>query len=162
MEKVLVSACLAGVPVRYDGTAAGAGHPVLARWLREGRAVLFCPEAAAGLPVPRPPAELVGDRVRTVRGEDVTEAFEAGARQALALCLEHGIRVAVLQERSPSCGSSLRYDGTFSGVLVPGEGLTTALLRAGGITVFPGEGWAEADRLLDRLEALRHRRDPER
>ena len=145
LPKVLVSACLLGQPVRYDGRASG--HPdLLQGWQAEGRVVPLCPEVAGGLPTPRPPAEIPGGqggevldgaaRVVTVGGEDVSAAFLAGARQALALVRQHGIRVAVLKAGSPSCGNRLTYDGSFSGVKVPGEGVTTALLRREGVLVF--------------------------
>lgn len=142
---MLVSACLLGQPVRYDGRASG--HPdLLQRWQAEGRVVPLCPEVAGGLPTPRPPAEIPGGQggavldgqaqVVTVAGEDVSEAFLAGARQALALVRRHGIRVAVLKSGSPSCGNRLTYDGSFTGVKVTGEGVTTALLRREGVLVF--------------------------
>ena len=145
LPKVLVSACLLGQPVRYDGRSSG--HPdLLQRWQAEGRVVPLCPEVAGGLPTPRPPAEIPGGQggevldgaaaVVTVAGEDVSAAFVAGAGQALALVRKHGIRVAVLKAGSPSCGNRLTYDGTFSGVKVPGEGVTTALLRREGVLVF--------------------------
>ncbi|MDF9618471.1 DUF523 domain-containing protein [Pseudomonas entomophila] len=144
-SKVLVSACLLGQPVRYDGRASG--HPdLLQRWQAEGRVVPLCPEVAGGLPTPRPPAEIPGGQggdvldgqaqVVTVAGEDVSEAFLVGARQALALVRRHGIRVAVLKSGSPSCGNRLTYDGSFTGVKVTGEGVTTALLRREGVLVF--------------------------
>ncbi|QVM91177.1 DUF523 domain-containing protein [Pseudomonas entomophila] len=144
-SKVLVSACLLGQPVRYDGRASG--HPgLLQRWQAEGRVVPLCPEVAGGLPTPRPPAEIPGGQggevldgrvpVVTVAGEDVSEAFLAGARQALALVRRHGIAVAVLKSGSPSCGNRLTYDGSFTGVKVAGEGVTTALLRREGVQVF--------------------------
>lgn len=145
LPKVLVSACLLGQPVRYDGRTSG--YPeLLQRWQAEGRVVPLCPEVAGGLPTPRAPAEipggqgalvLDGDRqVLTVSGENVSAQFIAGAQQALELVRRHGIRVAVLKAGSPSCGNRLTYDGTFSGVKVAGEGVTTALLRRAGVQVF--------------------------
>lgn len=145
LPKVLVSACLLGQPVRYDGRASG--HPdVLQGWQAEGRVVPLCPEVAGGLPTPRPPAEIPGGqgravlngqaRVVTVTGEDVSDAFLAGARLALELVRRHGIRVAVLKSGSPSCGNRLVYDGSFTGEKVAGEGVTTALLRREGVQVF--------------------------
>jgi len=145
MHKVLVSACLLGQPVRYDGRASG--HPdVLQRWQSEGRVVALCPEVAGGLPTPRPPAEILGGqgravldgevRVVTVAGEDVSAQFLAGAQLALELVRRHGIRIAVLKSGSPSCGNLLTYDGTFSGTKVSGEGVTVALLRREGVQVF--------------------------
>lgn len=143
--KVLVSACLLGQPVRYDGRASG--HPdLLQRWQAEGRVVPLCPEVAGGLSTPRPPAEIAGGQggqvldgqaqVLTVTGEDVSAAFMAGAQLALALVRRHGIGVAVLKSGSPSCGNRLTYDGSFTGIKVTGEGVTTALLRREGVLVF--------------------------
>ena len=158
LPRVLVSACLLGQPVRYDGR--DSGHPdLLQRGQAEGRVVPLCPEVAGGLPTPRPPAEIPGGQgaavldgqaqVVTVTGLDVSEAFLAGARQALALVREHGIRVAVLKAGSPSCGNRLTYDGTFSGVKVPGEGVTTALLRREGVLVFSELELEDAQRALE-------------
>jgi len=155
---VLVSACLLGQPVRYDGRASG--HPDLLRtWQAQGRVVPLCPEVAGGLPTPRPPAEIPGGQggavldgeaqVVTVQGDDVSAAFLAGARQALELVRRHGIRVAVLKSGSPSCGNRLVYDGTFSGSKVAGEGVTSALLRREGVQVFSELELDEAARALD-------------
>ncbi len=162
MERVLVSACLLGDPVRYDGAAATADHPVLRRWRGEGRIVSCCPEVAAGLPIPRACVELeragalslLEGRARALAqdGGDVTEAFLVGARLALDTCRDLGIHVAVLKERSPSCGTGLIYDGTFTGSLVPGQGVATALLRQHGIAVFAEHQWEEADRRLAERE----------
>jgi uncharacterized protein YbbK (DUF523 family) len=162
VERVLVSACLLGCRVRYSGSGARSGDPVLERWLREGRVVVLCPEVAGGLPVPRPPAEIRGGdggavldgaaRVVDRRGGDVTRHFLAGARLALRAARASGARVAVLKERSPSCGAGRIYDGSFTGSLREGAGVTAALLERSGVRVF-GEGEvAEADRYLRGLE----------
>lgn len=162
MHRVLVSACLLGEPVRFDGGHKLGRDPVLVRWLEEGRVVPLCPEVAGGLPVPRPPAEIEGARgalsvlagrakVVDSNGRDVTQAFVAGAEAGLASAKASSIRVAVLEEGSPSCGSSFVYDGSFSGRRVEGPGVTTALLREAGITVFSELEWAEADAYLRAL-----------
>ncbi|WP_106401881.1 DUF523 domain-containing protein [Actinocorallia populi] len=148
MERVLVSSCLLGRPVRYDGQAKTSSSDILARWRAEGRVVPFCPELAGGLGVPRPPAELRNGQVVTVHGDDVTDAFVQGAELALTAAREAEARVAVLKEGSPSCGSRQIADGTFSGNKIPGSGITTALLRSHGITVFNEEQFEEADALL--------------
>lgn len=138
VEKILVSACLLGSPVRYDGGDKRCEHPLLARWIAEGRVVPVCPEMLGGLGTPRPPAELVRGtrRVVTNDGTDVTREFEEGARLTAAIAEEHGARIAILKGNSPSCGSSTINDGTFTKTRVAGEGVTTALLRARGIAVF--------------------------
>ena len=119
---------------------------LLLRWQAEGRLVPLCPEVFGGLPTPRPPAEIAGGQgarvldgelaVLTVDGVDVSPAFLAGAREALRLCAEHGIRLAVLKARSPSCGVGQIYDGHFSGQLQAGDGLTALALRQAGVTLF--------------------------
>jgi uncharacterized protein YbbK (DUF523 family) len=146
MNKILVSACLLGNPVRYDGQSKALNHSLLDKLVAEGRVISFCPEVAGGLPVPRAAAEIhAGDgdavinamaQVKTQAGIDVTEAFVDGAQQALALCRQHGITIAVLTETSPSCGSEQIYDGSFSRSKIAGSGVTTALLQNNGIKVF--------------------------
>ncbi|WP_067828440.1 DUF523 domain-containing protein [Actinomadura kijaniata] len=159
MERILVSSCLLGRPVRYDGRGKPVRDDLFERWRAEGRLVPFCPEVAGGLPVPRPPAEIVGGdgadvldgaaRVVADTGEDVTEAFVAGARLALETARRAGARVALLKESSPSCGSRMIYDGTFTGTRVAGDGVTAALLEREGIRVFGEEGLADLAALLD-------------
>lgn len=139
-SKILVSSCLLGEAVRYDGVVKGLEHALLRRWVTEGRVVSFCPEVAAGLPVPRAPVELQQDGyVRTELGVDLSEAFARGAEMALAVCQREGVVCALLKERSPSCGSRWIYDGRFQGQLQPGQGVTTALLRQHGIPVYSEE-----------------------
>ncbi|MET1080338.1 MAG: DUF523 domain-containing protein [Pseudomonas sp.] len=161
MHKILVSRCLLGHRVRYDGGAHGPFDP-LQQWQAEGRVVAVCPEVAGGLGTPRPPAEIPGGQggqvldglrpVLTDNGEDVTAAFCDGARQALALVQAHGIRMAVLKARSPSCGNREAYDGSFSGVKVAGEGVTAALLRRAGVEVFNEQELDAAAQRLARLD----------
>ncbi|WP_434696507.1 DUF523 domain-containing protein [Pseudomonas sp. Z1-14] len=163
MQKILVSRCLLGHRVRYDGGASGP-FDLLQHWLDEGRVVPLCPEVAGGLPTPRPAAEIPGGQgarvldgnaaVITTEGEDVSAQFLSGAYQALALVREHGIRIAVLKANSPSCGNLLTYDGTFSGVKVSGEGVTAALLKRNGVRVFSELELAEAALALQALSEL--------
>ena len=136
MQKLLVSSCLLGNPVRYDGQSQNLLHPGLETLKQQGRLVAFCPEVAGGLPTPRPPAEIKAGRVLTKDAQDVTVQFAYGAEQALKLCKKQGIRYALLKESSPSCGSNTIYDGSFSGRKISGEGVTAQLLRAHGIKVF--------------------------
>ena len=150
-ERILVSACLLGEEVRYDGRAAEADSDLLAQWRDEGRVISFCPECAAGLPIPRPPAEIRNGRVYADTGEDQTNSFERGAQLALKLCQSREIRLALLKENSPSCGSHNVYDGSFSGRLRPGEGLVARLLREQGIQIFSEH---ELDQLKQALEGL--------
>jgi len=161
MEKILVSRCLLGHRVRYDGGASGP-FDLLEQWIEEGRVVPLCPEVAGGLPTPRAAAEIPGGQggqvldgtaaVITSDGEDVSAPFVEGARQALELVQEHGIRVAVLKANSPSCGNLVTYDGTFSGVKVSGEGVTAALLKRHGVQVFSELELPQASAALARLD----------
>ena len=136
-EGILVSACLLGQPVRYDGKS----QPCAAVQALAGRyrLVPVCPECLGGLPVPRDPSEIVctdaGERVLSSAGTDVTEAFRAGARRCLEIARENACTLAVLKSRSPSCGSGLVHDGTFSGALRPGDGIAAQLLAAAGVRV---------------------------
>jgi uncharacterized protein YbbK (DUF523 family) len=158
-EKILVSACLLGERVRYNGDHKRVDDDILRRWIDEGRVVAVCPEVAGGLAVPRPASEIeraaggakVLDgqaRVMTHAAADVTEAFIRGAGIALAVAQAHGIRVAVLKEGSPSCGVNLTSDGTFAGVKIADTGVTTALLRRHGIEVFSEHELERADAAL--------------
>lgn len=160
---MLVSSCLAGRPVRYDGAARSVSSGLFDRWRAEGRLVPVCPEISGGLPVPRPPAEIVGGdgtavldgtaSVVTNTGEDVTAAFLKGAQQALDTAQRAGARVAVLKESSPSCGTARIYDGTFTGKAIPGHGVTTALLERAGIRVFTEDDLEAAASYLATLES---------
>jgi len=152
VERILVSSCLMGRPVRYDGGARPVDDELFERWRAEGRLVPFCPEVAGGLPVPRPPAEIVESRVRTVHGQDVTDAFLQGARLALETARRAGARIALLKEGSPSCGSTRVHDGSFTGRMTPGEGLTAALLESSGIRVFAETDLTAIESLLNEWE----------
>ena len=146
MQKILVSACLLGDPVRYDGRSKTIIDSELDKLIKQDRLIPICPEVASGLPVPRDAAEIQqGDgssvidgksRVKTWPGEDLTKAFIRGAELALDLCQQYQISVAILTESSPSCGSHQIYDGSFSHSRQEGIGVTTALLRRHGISVF--------------------------
>ncbi|MFA7363110.1 MAG: DUF523 domain-containing protein [Aminobacteriaceae bacterium] len=131
--KILVSACLLGIACRYDGS--GAQSREILSFMGSCFFIPVCPEIMGGLPTPRDPAEIYGGRVKTIRGIDVTDNYERGALQVLNLSLLYGCRRALLKERSPSCGAGMIYDGSFSGRLVPGEGITAGLLRRNGMKV---------------------------
>ena len=141
MENILISACLLGVCCRYDGES----KPIMqtVALMERYHLIPVCPEQLGGLPTPREPSERQGDAFRTKSGADVTAQYRRGAEQALHLARLYGCRAAVLKERSPSCGSGEIYDGTFSGRLTPGDGVTAALLKENGIAVY-GESEIEA------------------
>jgi len=161
MQKVLVSACLLGAKVRYDGGDC-LQDGLLTQWQQQGRIITLCPETFAGLPVPRPPAEIEQGNaaavlrgkasVRRKNGEDVTDAFVEGAELALRECWRHKIKVAILKEGSPSCGVCLVNDGSFSGRKIDGQGLTASLLIRHGISVFSEHQLGEAEQRIRELE----------
>ncbi|MGY3777704.1 DUF523 domain-containing protein [Isobaculum melis] len=144
-----VSACLAGCPCRYDGQANTVEE--IKRLIQNEQAVAFCPEVLGGLATPREPAEIVGGsaedvwngsaKVLTISGKDVTEAFKNGALATLAALKKHGIKTVILKANSPSCGSEMVYDGTFSGHKIIGNGLTAALLKKHQIIVTDEYHW---------------------
>ena len=153
---LLISACLLGVACNHEGR--GSPRAVVDELAEQYRLVPVCPEVLGGLPTPRAAAELQGGdgadvvagnadaRVVNVEGEDVTAAYRRGAEAAVAVALAVGAERAVLKARSPSCGSSAVYDGTFSRKLVPGRGVTAAALAAAGLEVGSEEDAAAAGR----------------
>lgn len=136
LEKILVSACLLGENVKYNGSNNKLSHPLLEKWLKEGRIVSICPESEGGLPTPRHPSEIQGSKVVNTAGEDVTDAFISGAEIACKKALDNNIRFAILKQGSPSCGSSAVYDGSFSGTKIAGMGIAASMLSSMGVLVF--------------------------
>lgn len=133
MEKILISACLVGDKVKYDGHSNY--NEKVKLLLEKYELVPFCPEVEGGLTTPRKPSERVKDRVKMEGGKDVTKNFQNGAELALNICLYLGIKIAILKENSPSCGVNKIYDGSFSHKLIDGQGVTTELLKRKGIKV---------------------------
>lgn len=163
LPKILISACLAGFKVRYNGSDKPIVDETLARWQREGRLVICCPELAAGFSTPRPSAEIspTADgaaviarraRVREATGHDVTQQYLLGAHLALETARQQNCRFALLTDGSPSCGSQMIYDGEFQGRTKPGSGVTATLLRQHGIEVFSHHQIAA---LITRVERLK-------
>ena len=146
MQNILVSACLLGERVRYDGLVLPVSNRLIDALKQMAGVIPFCPEVAGGLPVPRLSSEISGgdgnlvlDRkaiVNDIKGNDVTSFFIAGAEKALETSIKNNIRAAILKEKSPSCGSAFIYDGTFTKTLKTGRGVTSALLENNGIHVF--------------------------
>lgn len=145
-QPILVSACLLGVCCRYDGESKPCETVIN---LRENFILIpICPEVDGGLPTPRTPSEIVGDKVLMRDGKDVTDNYRRGAEEALRLAKEYGCTAAVLKARSPSCGSNKVYDGSFSGVLTEGDGVCAKLLKEHGVLVYTEE---ETQRLLEKI-----------
>lgn len=159
MEKILISACFLGEKVRYDGKENKLTNKIIQKWQSENRLISICPEVAGGLNTPRDAAEISPviiesnkssanilitttpqitnkKQILTHKGENVTGAFHRGAAIALNLCLNNGIKFALLKESSPSCGSEKVYDGSFTNIKIAGEGITTEILRKNNIQVF--------------------------
>lgn len=147
--KILISACLLGEDVRYDGDNASLLYSpsftffqkeLFMDILSENEIYSFCPEVSGGLPIPRVPAEIIKlekpFKVENEEKEDVTINFLLGAKNALELCKNEDIKVALLKSKSPSCGNTEIYDGTFTKTLIEGQGLTAKLLMENGIKVF--------------------------
>lgn len=153
-DKILISRCFLGHNVRYNNIVTTLKHPLLALWQQQNRFISICPEVSGGLTVPREPAEikLHSDKVITTSGIDVTEQFQLGAKQALLLCQQHSIRFALLKESSPSCGSTLIYDGSFTNNKIEGKGLTSRLLTQHNIKVFSENQLERLEGLLDKNE----------
>ena len=135
MENLLISACLLGVECKYSGGSNALPEETIKKLRELYRLIPVCPETAGGLTTPRDPSERRGDRVVSCRGADVTQQFKKGAEAALELARRYGCTTALLKEHSPSCGSGLIYDGSFSGKLVEGDGCAAELLKAAGVSV---------------------------
>jgi len=140
-HRILISACLLGEKVRYDGDSMQLDNAIIKSWQKDSLLLPLCPEVSGGLPTPRKPAEIINvnnDNIKVINIEniDVTQEFERGAKKVLELCLQNNIKLAILTESSPSCGSNLIHNGQFNGEKIPGEGVTTRLLRKNNIQVF--------------------------
>ena len=135
MENLLVSACLLGFECKYSGGSNKLDDEYIAELKAKYRLIPVCPETAGGLPVPRDPSERLGDKVISSKGRDVSAQFNKGAQIALYLARRYGCKKALLKRNSPSCGGEFIYDGSFSGTLVPGEGVSAELLRAEGLEI---------------------------
>lgn len=134
MKAILVSRCLFGEPCRYDG--ASRPCPAVEALRERYEPIPICPECDGGLPVPRVPCERRGDRVVSKDGRDMTAPYRLGAEQALERAKETGAKIAVLKSNSPSCGVGRIYDGSFSGKLTDGDGVTAELLKSAGIELY--------------------------
>ena len=132
-KNILVSACLLGESCRYDGKSKPCERVIALK--DTYNLIPICPEVMGGLPTPRVPSEICGERVLMKDGCDVTENYNRGAEIALSIARENACTVAILKEKSPSCGSGLIHNGHFDGGLVAGDGVTAALLKGAGIRV---------------------------
>jgi uncharacterized protein YbbK (DUF523 family) len=134
---IVVSACLAGVECRYNGSS----YPIprIIEMVKKGQAIPICPEILAGLPVPRPPAEQQAGKIISSNGDNQTSDYVLGSTIALKIALLVNCEKAILKSNSPTCGCGFIYDGTFSGRLITGYGLFSKLLTENGIEVYTEE-----------------------
>lgn len=146
-QKILISACLIGEKVKYDGGDNALNSSIIEAWKAEGLLVPLCPEVLGGLGVPRPACEVIEgtNRVLCKTGADVSEAFAKGAKEALKIAREQNITMAILKARSPSCGKNIIYDGTFTSTTVRDSGITCKYLQNNGVSVFSEEELALAE-----------------
>lgn len=133
----LCSACLLGMNCRYDGK--GKINQKIVDLAAKEILIPICPEQLGGLPTPRKPAEIVNGKVLSEDGEDFTTNFISGAKQVLELAEMYNIKSAILKQRSPSCGCGQIYDGTFTGKIIKGNGITAKILKENGIEVISEE-----------------------
>jgi uncharacterized protein YbbK (DUF523 family) len=133
----LCSACLLGIKCRYDGRSVL--NEKIIELAKKEKLLPFCPEVLGGLPVPREQTELKNGKAITKSGKDVTSFFEKGAEETLKIARSFDIKEAILKQRSPSCGCGQIYDGTFSGKITKGDGITAALLKKNGIKIISEE-----------------------
>ena len=131
--RIMVSACLLGENCKYSG--GNNRHEKVLEYIKGHEVIPICPEVMGGLPTPRPPAEIVSGEVINRLGVSVDREYRLGAEKALKLAREKQIDLAILQPRSPSCGTREIYDGTFSGKKIPGMGVAAALLKENGYVV---------------------------
>lgn len=136
MKSILISACLLGVACRYDGLSKPLDREIIEKLRQQYHLIPICPEIMGGLPTPRIPSEISSDgKVLRKDGEDVTENYIRGAKEALRLAEIFQCETALLKEKSPSCGAGKIYDGSFSKTLTSGNGITAELLKKNGIRI---------------------------
>jgi len=134
MEKILVSACLYGKNVKYNGKNNYIAK--IKELEKKYELILICPEVFGGLSIPRDPSEINNNKVISIKGKDVTNNFNMGAKKALDLAIENNCKIAILKEGSPSCGKNYIYDGTFRSIKIDGMGITTKLLKENNIKIY--------------------------
>ena len=134
MSKIIVSACLLGCECRYDGKKKP--HQQVIDLSEKHALIPICPEQMGGLPTPRIPSEVRGDKVINSEGKDVTNEYHKGATMALNIAKLNAAKIAILKAKSPSCGKGKIYDGTFSSQLIDGNGITVRLFLENGIEVY--------------------------
>lgn len=144
--KIMVSACLLGDNVKYNG--GNNKNDELIAFLKDYEVIKVCPEIFGGLSTPRDPSEIINNKVFTINRVDVTNEFMEGAKKTLKIAKENDVKIAILKKNSPSCGSNSIYDGTFSHNIVEGNGITAKLLKENGIIVFDEENYKNIKKII--------------
>lgn len=139
--KIAVSSCLLGINCKYNGKSNY--NEDIIKLKEQYELVPICPEVLGGLPTPRVPSEIIKNKVINQEGIDVTNNYNEGAKKALTILKENGIKIAILKAKSPSCGKGQIYDGTFSHTLVAGDGVTTKLFLENDILVLNENNFKE-------------------
>lgn len=137
MEIILVSACLLGTNCKYNGK--NNKNDKILEYIKDKYVIPICPEVFGGLSIPRIPSEIKDNSVINKEGIDVTKYFVNGSKKTLDIAKAFDIKKAILKQKSPSCGCGKIYDGTFSGNIIDGDGITTRLLKENGIEVITEE-----------------------
>lgn len=137
MEKVIVSACLIGENCKYNGS--NNKREKIIEYLKDKEVILVCPEVMGGMSTPRLKSEIKDGKVISEKGDDVTDYFVRGATIALKKSLESGAKIAILKEKSPSCGTKFIYNGEFNGTLIKGSGVFSSLISQKGIKILTEE-----------------------
>jgi uncharacterized protein YbbK (DUF523 family) len=138
----LVSACLCGIPCRFDGKTSI--DPEVEKLVRRGKALPVCPEVLGGMSIPRTGVEIIRGEGKDVlsgsalviseNSEDMTRFLLRGALASLKIAQRFGVKTAIFKQRSPSCGcGQIKRKGR----RLRGDGVTTALLKKEGIEVMP-------------------------
>lgn len=144
--KIMVSACLLGDNVKYNG--GNNKNDELIAFLKDYEVIKVCPEIFGGLSTPRDPSEIINNKVFTINRVDVTNEFMEGAKKTLKIAKENDVKIAILKKNSPSCGSNSIYDGTFSHNIVEGNGITAKFLKENGIIVFDEENYKDIKKII--------------
>ena len=148
--KILISACLLGQNVKYDGTNNSiVENPFIKKLLNLDILIAICPEVLSGLPTPRVPVEIKNSKAIDKDGNDKTKNFFLGASKITQIALENGVKIAIMKAKSPSCGKGKIYDGTFTKSLIDGSGIAVEALEKAGVSVFREDELKELEKILD-------------
>ena len=148
-QKIIISACLLGDDVKYDGTNNSIlNDPLIQKLIELDMLIKICPEVEGGLPIPRPKSEIIGNKVQNIQKIDVTQQFLLGAQKICEIAQKNSVKIAILKSKSPSCGKDFVYDGSFSKVLINGDGLSVRALKKMGVKVFSENELKKVEKIL--------------